>query len=162
MLGRGTFTPDGGATAGYRVEQSLGARLHRQWVGQCRPWAFGPGQAAMRRSPAAHPLVAVNDRFSLQATAGPDPHEKLVVQVFDRQIPVPSRHGERSLSESSSASVAGHSLSRTAFSRAKARQLAYSGFLGRPVLRGPDVEPIGEQFQAYLVVGARYKKRLQR
>jgi hypothetical protein len=39
--------------------------------------------------------------------------------------------------------------------------LADNVFPKRPVFRSFDVEPIGEQFQAYLIVGAGYKKRFQ-
>jgi len=42
-------------------------------IGHSRPWLSGQTWAAMRRLPAVQPLTAVNDRLSLQATAGPDP-----------------------------------------------------------------------------------------
>ena len=47
----------------------------RRVFGHCGPWISGHNQAAMCRLPAGQPLLAVNDRLLVQATAGPDPQE---------------------------------------------------------------------------------------
>jgi hypothetical protein len=45
------------------VEPPFVTTDHRQVVVQSRPWGCDQHRAAMRRLPAAQPLMAVNDRF---------------------------------------------------------------------------------------------------
>ena len=47
----------------------------RRLIGHFRPWASGQTRSAMRRLPAAHPLMAVNVRLARQATTAADPKE---------------------------------------------------------------------------------------
>ena len=62
------------------VLRNLPSGLFTQ-IGHSRPWVSGQARAAIRRIPAVQPLTAVNDRLSLQATAGPEP--ELLYAVSD-------------------------------------------------------------------------------
>jgi hypothetical protein len=58
-------------------------------IGLSRPWDFGRDRAEMSRLPAVHPLKTVNDRPSLQATAGPDPQLPITNCHFQRHVSSP-------------------------------------------------------------------------
>lgn len=78
----------------------------RVQLGHTGHWPLDRCRAAMRWSPAAQLLASVNDRLSLQATAGPGPLQSLRSAGLERQVseplatrcvvPIPGRRPERS------------------------------------------------------------------
>ncbi len=84
------------------ISQSRGRRN----FGQRRPCATVQNRAAMRRLPAAQPLMVVKGRFLTQPTGAPDPQETFAVTVALRQVSKSSSLTARGLSENYSATAA--------------------------------------------------------